>query len=109
MKLASPRLSAREFARVRAVSRLHPDTLSLVHAVLVDGRRRVDVAAEVGKSRAWVQQAVAKFLADRNALELASLPAGWSRRTIALPRTLWPTVRQLEREARANLLKPSLD
>ena len=103
MKPATIRLSEREFACVRAVSRLHPETLLLVHAVLVDGRRQVDVAAEVGKSRAWVQQAVAKFIAEHQAFEKNALPARWLRESVALPRTLWPTVRRLERQALAEL------
>lgn len=98
-------LSEDEFARVCAKSRLKPATHSIAHAILVQGRRQVDVAAEIGASRAWVHQAVTKFWSQFEAMERSTLPKGWRSETIALPRDAWPKVRVIEREARARLKK----
>ena len=56
------RLSPDEFARASARARMEPATLAIARAVLVDGTKQVEVAAQIGASRAWVSEAVAKFL-----------------------------------------------
>lgn len=96
-------LSTDEFARAAARARMEPATLAIARAVLVDGRRQVDVATDAGTSRAWVSEAVAKFMREVEAAERLSLPAGWKTDTVSLPSDLWPEVRKLEREARSRL------
>jgi hypothetical protein len=98
-------LSADEFARAAAGARMEPATLAIARAVLVEGKKQVAVAAEVGSSRAWVSEAVAKFMRCVEDTERVSVPKGWKTDTVALPPDLWPAVRQLEREARARLKK----
>ena len=100
-------LSADEFSRAAARARMEPATLAIARAVLVDGHRQVDVAAEATKSRAWVSEAVAKFMRHVEAAERLSLPAGWKTDTVSLPPELWPEVRKLEREARSRVSKKS--
>ena len=102
------RLSPDEFARASARARsahVEPSTLAIARAVLVDGTKQVAVAAQVGASRAWVSEAVAKFLRYVEDAERLSVPKGWMLDTVSLPRDLWPQVRKLEREARARLKK----
>jgi hypothetical protein len=98
-------LSADEFARASARARMEPPTLAIARAVLVDGKRQIDVAASAGTSRAWVSEAVAKFMKCVEETERLSLPEGWKIDSVALPPDLWPEVRRLEREARARLKK----
>lgn len=99
------RLSADEFTRASAGSRMEHSTLAIARAVLVEGKKQVDVATSVGISRAWVSEAVSKFMRAVEAAERVSLPKGWQVDTVALPSELWPVVRKLEREARARLKK----
>ena len=82
---------------------MEPATLAIARAVLVDGTTQVEVAAQIGASRAWVSEAVAKFLKCVEDAERLSVPKGWMLDTVSLPRDLWPQVRKLEREARARL------
>lgn len=100
-------LSADEFARASARARMEPATLAIARAVLVDARRQVDVAAEAGTSRAWVSEAVAKFIRCVEDTERLSVPQGWKTDTVSLPGDLWPEVRKLEREARSRLRNKS--
>ena len=101
------RLSSSEFTRASARARLEPSTLAIARAVLVDGKKQVDVANDAGASRAWVSEAVAKFMRCVEETERLALPEGWVTDTVALPCDLWPQVRQLERAARARLRKTS--
>lgn len=86
---------------------MEPSTLAIARAVLVDGKKQVDVANEVGASRAWVSEAVAKFMRSVEDIERLASPDGWTTDTVTLPCDLWPQVRQLERAARARLQKTS--
>lgn len=96
-------LSPAEFARASARTRMEPSTLAIARAVLVEGKQQVEVAASAGTSRAWVSEAVAKFMRRVEDAERLSLPTGWRTDTVALPSDLWPEVRKLERDARARL------
>lgn len=106
MNRSRPRLSAEAFARASARARaMHVEvgTIALARAVLVDGRRQVDVATEAEKTTAWVSEAVGKLMRYADDVERSTVPPGWKTGTVALPAELWPQVRQLEREARARL------
>lgn len=99
------RLSPDEFVRASARARMEPASLAIARAVLVDGAKQVDVAGQAGTSRAWVSEAVGKFMRYVEDAERLSVPDGWMLDTVSLPRDLWPQVRKLEREARARLKK----
>ncbi len=110
MTRTRPRLSPEAFARASAQARtMHVEvgTIALARAVLVDGRRQVDVATEAEKTTAWVSEAVGKLMRYADAVERSTVPPGWTTGTVALPAELWPRVRQLEREARAQLKNKS--
>ena len=96
-------LSADEFSRACARARMEPATLAIARAVLVDAERQIDVAAKVGMSRAWVSEAVAKFMRCVEETEQLSLPEGWKTDTVSLPSDMWAEVRKLERDARTRL------
>lgn len=100
-----PLLSEDDFARVWAQSRSGPKTFPMVRAVMVEGKRQIDVAREVGVTKAWVNEAVLRFRALVVEVDRATLPPDWKRDTVVLPLELWPVVRKLEREARAELIK----
>lgn len=96
-------LSEDEFARACAKSRLKPATLAIARAVFVEGKRQIDVAAEVGSTRSWVSQAIVKFWRQFEEVERSTVPKGWRTEAVSLPTNVWPAVRKLEREARARL------
>ena len=78
-------LSEDEFARTCAKSRLKPATHAIARAVLVDGKKQVDVAAEVDTSRSWVHQVVAKFWRQFEDVERSTVPKGWRTEAVTLP------------------------
>lgn len=96
-------LSADEFARACARARMEPSSLAIARAVLVDAQRQTDVASKAGVSRAWVSEAVAKFMRCVEETEQLFLPDGWTTDTVSLPSDMWAQVRKLEREARTRL------
>lgn len=101
-------LTADDFARASARARaahMEAPTISIARAVLVDGKRQVDVANETGCTRAWISEAVAKFMKHVEDVQRLTVPKGWKAGTVALPSDLWPAVREMEREARAQLKK----
>lgn len=100
-------ISQAEFDRAGARSRMAPTTLAIAHAVLVKGEKQIDVARKTKKTRAWISEAVGKFMYCVDEAERLSLPAGWKTDTVSLPPDLWPQVRSLERAARARLKKPA--
>ena len=106
-RMTGPRrfISQAEFERASARSRMTPATLKLVHCVLVKGAKQIDVAKKAKVTRAWINEAVKKFMRCIDEVERLSLPAGWEADTVALPPDLWPKVRNLERAARAGLKK----
>lgn len=102
------RLTADEFTRASVLARqnhMEQSTIDLVRPVLVDGQRQVQVATASGSSRAWVSEAVAKFMRHVETVERQAVPDGWKVDLVALPPDLWPAVRELEREARARIKK----
>jgi len=98
-------LTEDEFLRTCAKSRLKPATHAIAHAVLVEGKKQIDVASEVGATRSWVHQVVAKFWRQFEAIERSTVPKGWHTEAVSLPSDAWPAVRRLEREARSRLKK----
>jgi hypothetical protein len=95
------RFSKREFDRASAISRMEPETIDLVRAVLVEGRSQAVVARERNVGRSWVNMAVGKML--KYIQEANPVPPGWRTDTVTLPIRDWPKVRKLERAARAAL------
>ena len=98
-------ISQAEFDRASARSRMEPATLALAHAVLVMGEKQIDIARKTQKTRAWISEAVGKFMRCVDEAERLSLPPGWETDTVSLPPDYWPQVRKLERAARAALKK----
>lgn len=84
---------------------MEASTIALAHAVLVEGRKQIEVARDANCTPAWVSEAVAKFMRCVEDAERLTTPPGWTTDTVSLPEDMWPTVRQLEREARARLRK----
>jgi hypothetical protein len=82
---------------------MEPATLAIAHAVLVEGKKQVDVARDSSVTPAWVSEAVAKFRRHVEDAERLTVPQGWMTDTVSLPPDMWPEVRKLEREARARL------
>lgn len=98
-------ISQAEFDRARVRSRMAPATLAIAHAVLVKGERQIDIVRKTKKTRAWISEAVGKFMYCVDEAERLTLPTGWETDTVSLPQELWPQVRSLERTARAELKK----
>ena len=101
-------ISQAEFDRASARSRMEPATLAIAHSVLVTGEKQIDVARRTNNSRAWISEAVGKFMRCIDEAERLSLPAGWKTDTVSLPPEIWPQVRKIERMARAGLKKQPL-
>jgi len=98
--------TAGEFERAAGICRMEADSIALARAVMVDGETPASVAAAQGVTRQWISEAVRKM---RNYIEQANpVPPGWKADLVTLPNRDWPTVRALERAARARLpMKPT--
>lgn len=106
MAEARRQISQFEFERASARSRMHPESLAIAHAVLVQGEKQADVARRTEKTRSWVGEVVTNFMRHLKEVERMTLPTGWVSDTVSLPPALWPKVRSIERAARAKIKMP---
>lgn len=90
-------------ARVQASSRFTRDSIEIVRRVLVVGERQADVASSMEKTPQHVSLLLKNFWGHYQ--KLHAVPPGWRTEYVTLPDTAWPKVRQIERAAKARLLK----
>ena len=95
------RYTLREFKRGVARCRLKKESIAIARSVLVEGEPPILVAKTHKVTRQWVSLAVQKM---RKYIEDANpVPPGWSADVVTLPESVWPKVRVIERDARAQL------
>lgn len=93
-------LTPSEFKQaVRRLPRaMKPRNLEIARAILVDGRRQIEIVHETGLSRTAIGAVVRKI---REAHEkYGQPPEGWERIEVCLPSKMVHLVRALEEEAR---------